>query len=496
MKNQFSKVGILQPGRSMFDLSYDKKFTCDMGQLIPIMCDECVPGDLFKIANQAVIRTQPLVAPLMHEVNMTVHYFYVPYRILDETFEEFITGGEDGESTVEPPRWEVINNAIGSLWDYLGFPTGVDPDGAYPLDYPRLAYNYIFNEYYRDESLQNEVALNNEAILIRNWPKDYYTSAQLSQQRGVAPALPISGTTQAIWSPNNVNQGVAGEPVYVKNTVGTDGRFWLYNPRKDNLIAALNNNTVDLSTASTFDIADLRLAIQIQKWMERNQRAGVRYTEFLHSHFGVSPRDSRLQRPEYIGGSKTPLIVSEVLQTSSTDTESPQGNLAGHGIAVADSYCGSYHVQEYGLIMGILSIMPKAAYQQGIDRQWLRRTRYDFYFPEFAHLSEQAIEQAEIYATGVPAENRTIFGYQGRYDEMRVKHNQVCSEMRSTFDYWHLGRQFSSAPILNETFIKCVPRKDIFAVQNVPGLIVWFGNIIKAFRPLPVISNPGLMDHF
>ena len=260
---------------------------------------------------------------------------------------------------------------------------------------------------------------------------------------------------------------------------------------------ALNNNIVDLSSASTFDIADLRLAFQIQKWMERNARAGARYTEFLRSHFGVSPRDERLQRPEYIGGSKAPCIISEVLQTSSTDATSAQGNLAGHGITVSDAYCGKYHAKEFGLIIGIMSVMPRSAYSQGIDRQWLRKTKYDFYFPEFANLSEQAITNAEICATGVSSHNLDIFGYQGRYDEMRTKNSMIVSQMRSTFDYWHMGRQFdvASPPVLNADFIKCVPRKDIFAVPSEPGLIINFGNVIKAFRPLPYMAVPGLIDH-
>ena len=260
---------------------------------------------------------------------------------------------------------------------------------------------------------------------------------------------------------------------------------------------ALNKNTVDLSSATTFDISDLRLAFQIQKWMERNARAGARYTEFLRAHFGVSPRDERLQRPEYIGGSKSPVIFSEVLQTSSTDVTSPQGNLAGHGLTVSQSYCGKYHATEYGLVIGLMSVMPRTSYSQGINRQWLRRTKYDFYFPEFANLSEQAVENAEICATASSAHNTGIFGYQGRYDEMRTKDNMVCSQMRDTFDYWHLARQFdpTTPPTLNDDFVECIPRKDIFAVPSEPGLIVSFGNIIKAIRPLPIMGEPGLIDH-
>ena len=497
-RNVFSEVGGLHPRRSVFDLSYEKKLTCDMAQLIPVMCDEVVPGDVFKIGNQAVVRFQPLVAPILHEINMYVHYFFVPYRILWDDWEDFISGGVDGQFSDPIPEWEPTVTTEGSLWDFLGFPVGVDPDGAYPLDFPRRAYNLVYNEYYRDENLQTEVALTNETILNRAWEKDYFTSSLPWQQRGTAPALPISGTSSAVF-PSSLFVASAGATPNVRlgETLIPDKVVIANTGNLTGARNAFNNNTVDLSTASTFDIADLRLAFQIQKWMERNARAGVRYTEFLRAHFGVSPRDERLQRPEYIGGSKAPCIISEVLQTSSTDSTTPQGNLAGHGITVSDAYCGKYHAQEFGLIIGIMSIMPRSAYSQGIDKQWLRKTKYDFYFPEFANLSEQAILNAEICATGTPAHNQDIFGYQGRYDEMRTKNSQIVSGMRTTFDYWHLGRQFNtgSPPVLNEDFIKCVPRKDIFAVPSEPGLIVNFANIIKAFRPLPYMAVPGLIDH-
>lgn len=505
----FQRTGGLIPGRSLFNLSYEKKFTCDMARLIPVMCDEVVPGDFFELGNEAVIRFQPLVAPVLHEINMYVHYFFVPYRLLwdnatPDNWETFISGGIDGDELPTIPTWEPTNTTEGSLWDYMGFPTGIDPDGAYPVDFPRRAYNLVYNEFYRDETLVNEVALTNETILSRAWEKDYFTSALTNQQRGTAPALPISGTSSAAWQSadfgtneaditafgfNSLSADQLGRPT---SSMGASQAQWA-----SNALNFLNSNVVDLSTATTFDIADLRLAFQIQKWMERNARAGVRYTEFLQAHFGVSPTDDRLQRPEYIGGSKSPVIISEVLQTSSTDVTSPQGNLAGHGITVSQAYCGKYHAKEYGLIIGIMSVMPRSAYSQGINRQWLKSTKYDYYFPEFANLSEQAIINAEICATGSSAHNTGIFGYQGRYDELRTKQNMICGQMRSSYDYWHMGRQFNPAtpPALNGTFITCDPRKDIFAVPSEPGLIVSFGNIIKAFRPIPLSAEPGLIDH-
>ena len=354
--------------------------------------------------------------------------------------------------------------------------------------------------------MQAEVALTSEDVLHRNWEKDYFTSSLLFQQRGTAPALPISGMvpvlgigkynqswvdgTQAVYE-----TGATGTRTYtVSSDIGETFASAFY-VEQDPLNVGYPNIRADLSQGTTFDIADLRLAFQIQKWLERNARAGARYTEFLQSHFGVSPRDERLQRPEYVGGTKAGIIISEVLQTSSTDATSPQGNLAGHGITATNNYAGKYRATEFGLIIGIMSVMPRSAYQQGINRQWLRRTKYDFYFPEFANLSEQAIERAEIYASNVPADNVKLFGYQGRYDEMRTKDSYVTGQMRDTFNYWHMGRVFGAAPELNSEFITCNPTKRIFASESEPGLIVSFGNVIKAVRPLPIAAEPGLIDH-
>ena len=492
MAKVFQSVGGLRPGRSVFDLSYEKKFDCDMGQLIPVMADEVVPGDVFKMSNQLVIRFNPLVAPVLHEINAYIHYFFVPNRLVMEDWEEFISGGTDGESTIPLPLWSPTKNGKYSLWDYLGLPVDVVPDGALPLSFSKRAYNLIWNEYYRDQNLQDEVDLDQEDILLRSWEKDYFTSCLPWQQRGTAPALPISGTTNAEWltSQFEVNESTIPNVAFGGNKMLLKGNF------KDSAEAFMNDNVVDFSNAATFDVSDLRLAFQVQKWMERNARAGVRYTEFLQSHFGVSPRDDRLQRPEYIGGSKSPVIISEVLQTSSTDANSPQGNLAGHGITADQSRVANYRATEFGWIIGLLSIMPRATYQQGIDRQYLKRSKYDFYFPEFAHLSEQAIEQAEIFATASSSENTQIFGYQGRYDELRFKRSMCVADMRDRLDYWHLGRDFDSPPILNSSFIECKPSKRIFAVQDVPGMVVNVANLITAIRPLPVIAEPGMIDHF
>lgn len=577
----FQHIGGLLPRRSRFNLSYTKKFSADMGKIYPVLCEEVVPGDTWKIGNNIVIRFQPLVAPILHNINVKVHYFFVPYRILwsklhndemnlplDGSWEDFIAGVNDplpeSDGAVTPdedepilPRFYPVEgtgydssgaiSAKKSLWDFFGMNTGVTTDAEevpthqsavkdnFPLLFPWLAYNMIYNEYYRDENLIEPVELDQGAVLNCCWSKDYFTSALPWQQRGIAPALPISGYGQAIFSGNDwfgspaVVDGQAVPPSgdamsewrrvnVINDPMQLDGNLMAWEPKPDllnttyisdgtdasDITSIFNNrwnryltknNRVTLDNVNTFDISDLRLAFQVQKWLERNARGGVRYTEFLKAHFGVSPRDDRLQRPEYIGGSKSPVVISEVLQTSSTDSTSPQGNLAGHGLVADGNFCSSYTATEYGLVMGLMTVVPDTEYQQGINRQWLRKTKYDFYSPEFAHLSEQAIEEGEIYFTGDPSNDKKIFGYQGRFDEMRVKQNMTCSEMRDTFDYWHLGRKFVSAPNLNGDFVTCRPSKRIFAVQDEDTLIVSFHNRVKAIRPLPLIGEPGLIDH-
>lgn len=582
MANHFTKVAGLKPRRNAFDLSYRKNFTCDMGQLIPVLCEEVVPGDTFHIGNELLIRMQPMNAPVMHEIRATVHYFFVPNRIIYPEltvpqdlpystgtlnyWEAFISQGQLGGDTplaLMLPRKtsDLLGGAmqIGTLWDYFGFPVPGPTQRidvahmAMPLDIPWRAYNMVYNEYYRDENLQNKVSLQNNMVLRRNWRKDYFTSSLPFRQKGQAPALPVNvsvsnslsyiangqpslrnaplsvvsssgNTTSPVVNVNvgpvsgsyaNVSQqGVSGGSGLASTTDNQMGTASLA------LINALNNNSnlnsMSNATATTFNVSDLRLAFQTQKWLERNARAGTRYTEFLRSHFGVSPTDARLDRPEYIGGTKQPVIISEVLQTAGNTTReseaTPIASMYGHGLSATAGYAGKYDVQEYGTIIGLLSVMPKPTYQQGINRQWLRRLPTDFYFPEFAHLSEQAIYNTEIFTRfGVDGEPGEIgiFGYTGQYDEMRVKHDVVCSEMRKLWyqpgvdtpdlmlSYWNMARYFQDPPNLNSEFITCVPRKDIYQTDElVPGLIVNIQNNIKAIRPMPSVAEPGLVDHF
>lgn len=563
----YQKVKTLKPARSLFDLSHDVLATMDMGKLYPGCIMEMSPGDTFHIWMESVTRMQPLNAPILHDLKFQSHWFFVPYRILWSEWVDFITGGEEGEyggntrgedspSDVTPslPRWNPSNTLEGSLWDYCGFPVGVTPTGALPLDFVRRCYNRVWNEYYRDENLQEEVSEDNEDILYRNWKKDYFTSALLSQQRGIAPSLPLTGSgvvvsrsfpmtmirdngvtgsqgstscsitfhsdlalpDEASFYPKvplalsvakvgDVTQysvsftSVVSKTIVDSHTVtvtylNSSGETYFIGEGRimdESVSTTFSTQVADLDNVASSDIKDLRVAFQIQRWLELANRGGVRYTEFLRSFFGVSPRDDRLQRPEYVGGTSSPIVISEVLQTSSTDSEpTPQGNMAGHGIGADRTFVGSYTAVEYGILMSFCSIMPSAKYQQGINRQWLRRTKFDFLFPQFTGLSEQAIEEAEIYATDSEDTNRKVFGFNEIYDELRSMPSRIVGKMRSTFDYWHLGRKFDSAPALNSDFITCNPSKRIFAVPSEDGFIVNLANIIRAVRPIPKYGTP------
>lgn len=562
----FSRVLGNKVGRSVFDLSHTKRFTCDMGQLIPVYFDECVPGDTRKIGMQCVTRFQPLVAPILDSVDLTVHYFFVPTRLLmdkEEDWNTFLTGGKDGrDESISLPLYSLkaydgnnapeVNtfpfsngkvNGKYSLWDYFGLPIAPSDmqkpwefyDNVISVDkvnaFCQRAYNLVWNEFYRDMNLVDECSLSNATVLYRAWKKDYFTSSLPWQQRGIAPALPLVGNVP-------VDNLVGG---YASIGASEDPfKFNLVNGKVSSLVVGNSPNDVDtqtvqfpvsrensqaiqvgslsgklnlsgtpsvnLGSAGAFDVATIRQAFQIQRWMELNARGGVRYTEFLRSHFGISPKDEVLGRPQYIGGTKSSIVVSEVLQTSrtedSTETQkgSPLGRLAGHGLGASSDYICTFTSKEFGYIIGLASWMPKPSYQQGVNRIFTRKTKFDFYFPEFAHLSEQAVTKGEIYATGTSADN-DIFGYQGAYNEMRYTPSFNCADMRDTFKYWHLGRIFSSAPNLNAGFLTTNSafsggiRKDIFASQNEPGLLVQFANLITAIRPLPVYGTPGFIDH-
>ncbi|QCS36618.1 major capsid protein [Capybara microvirus Cap3_SP_539] len=561
----YSSVRGLKPHRSKFKIGYDFKFDCDAGQLIPIFCKSVVPSDVINLSQEIVVRAPAALAPYMAELNAHTYTFFVPYRILfgemqddeeidvgskklifrhweisDHEFEKFIGGGRSGNLTVSLPRWiptgqNVVNdnwngipagsegsnlndinvtvpdNGKYSLWDYFCFPTGVIPAGAYPLDFPKRAYNLIYNEWFLDNNLMPAVDVANSNIVLNAcWKKDYFTSALPWQQRGTAPAFPISGTAKAVFSNPISIQGVISDyigpsqayysileqgqnAVFANNSSSSISNPHNYYRLQVNSNTLTERNTVDLGSAVTFDVSTLRYAFQVQKWLERNARGGSRYVELLKAHFGTSPTDDTLQRPMFIGGSKSPIIVSEVLQTGNGGEG--VGSLFGHTISADANHVTKFHVNEYGLIMTLMCIKPKATYQQGIDREWLYETKYDFLFPEFVNLSEEAVYQAELFASNDENENKKIFGYQGRYNELRTSQSHVAGGLRDSLSYWHMGRIFGTAPVLNGQFLKCNPRKDVFSVTDEPSYICYVGNVCHAYRPLPLYPEPGLIDH-
>lgn len=497
-KYNFALTSGNRVGRSVFDLSYIKRLTGNMGYLYPILCEEMVPGDKFVIGNEMVFRFFPLVAPVLHEINVFVHYFFVPYRLLWSSWEDFITTGELGDDASVLPTWSSASKAVGTLWDYFGFPVDVAATDGLPVAWPLRAYNLVWNEYYRNERLQTAVNIEtSEDILRPNWEKDYFTSMLATQQLGDAAAFPLSGIVNTSWPAGSVTAGVPGSPQSVNFAdTGADSNAYVNGSNAaQNFRDFLARGSFDASGISSFDVNDMRFLIQLQRWQELNNRAGTRYTEYLLAHYGVHNGDSRLQRPEYVGGTKNGVVVSAVIQTSETNT-TPQGNLTGNGVAVGRGYAGRHFATEFGVILGIMFVRPRTSYEDGINRQWLKTNPYDYFNPAFVHLSEQGVFKAElcnIAGTG----NEAIIGYQGMYDEMRYKPNMTVGKLRTTFNNWHLGRQFNHAspPGLNSAFITCDPRTDIFADQAEHQFVCEFGNLIKAVRPLPYTGMPGLLDH-
>lgn len=537
MNKIFQSVIGAKVQRSTFDLGHYKIFDCDMGQLIPVLYEDCIPGDIFNIGANFIIRAQPLVHPILHPINIYAHYYFIPYRILDDRFEDFYTKGITGdyEGTLEdycdeipPPETLSTHMRPGSIIDFV---TGASSTNAVTRNnrnftinaFIKQAYNFVYNEYYRDQDFIEPVNLNQGQILNCAWEKDYFTAARKKQQRGTSPAFPIMGRLPL--------QGYSGLPlnasgVTVNNQAiwGTPGPITTDPARQQNILALPGNAQItylgtDLNNAVSFNINDLREATQLQLWMELNSRGGVRFTEFLQTMFNVSPRDERLDRPEYIGGLKAPIIISEVLQTSSTQSQpSPQGTLAGHGISVTSNKVGKYHVKEPGCIIGLMSIRPRTIYMDQINKTLTHETPFDFVFPTFTHLSEKGVMGYEFYSLlavnnnlNNPTWNRRINGFMPMYDEYRYRGSIIANNMKTTLNTWHLGRTFNSSnnlPYLNKSFIEmdCStpvstnpyvpnPYKRIFAVPSEPGWVVNWGNTIIASRPIPYLGNPGRLDH-
>ena len=520
MSHTFSQVPKAEIPRSTFDRSHGYKTTFDAGYLVPVLVDEALPGDTFNVNLTAFARLATPIFPIMHNMKMDTFFFSVPIRLVWDNWQKF--NGEQrnpGDSTDYTVPQMVSTAGTGylanSLHDYFGLPTEIP--GLTHSSLWHRAYNLIYNEWFRDQNLQDSVVVDTDdgpdlpadyVLLRRGKRHDYFTSCLPWPQKGDAVQIPLGGTAPVITDGTAMRwEGTgAGVDTAVAYATATAARFipgaatgWV---NGETAMWGSNSGLVtDLTAATAATINSLRQAFQIQKIFERDARGGTRYTEIIKAHFGVTSPDARLQRPEYLGGGSSPVNVSPIPQTSGTDATSPQGNLAAMGTALLRNHGFTTSFTEHCLIIGLVSVRADLTYQQGLDRMWSRLTRFDYYWPALSHIGEQAVLRKEIFASGVPATDDIVFGYQERYAEYRYKPSRITGEFRSNFaqslDAWHLAQDFASAPVLDATFIVENPPVDrVIAVQTEPHFLYDSYIKMKCARPMPVFGVPGLIDHF
>lgn len=564
-RSPFSHVGALHPKMNAFNISHYNAFDLDFGELTVADFVPVNPGDVIKMPTNVVGRLAgSLVAPCFAEFDIVLEAFFVSNRILMGTgapfptpigetdFGKFLAGGDDGDTDLPLPVVKMAETATGAeeALSYFGVGEGAHIQPGVPIDVEDApcadlwrAYRYIWNEFYRSEALQDEVqvcqwtgdgGVNDDTfipfseydkVLRRGWSRDYFTSALPYQQFGTSPAFTLDGLLPLQFT--QINTDIPS----VLREVSPEGSFFFGTRSGIHPEDALDFNAgdvsnsgisrvpiqntydwmkgyVDLSDAVSFDISDFRTAFQVQKWKERTARAGQRYTELLKAHHGLAPRDEVLQRPYFIAASRIPWMISTVEQTSNGTVQEPLGSQGGQAIAVGRVDLGKFRAYEYGYIIVLASVLPKARYQGGMPRHFSRRSRLDFYWPEYAHLSEQAVKNKELFISGDTKIDNATFGFQGIFNEFRYLPSYVGRHLRSgapdySMDYWHLARVFTETPTLNSTFLTVGANDEaltelhrIFTVQDENPFVLYLDFGWKANRPMPYLAEPGLVDHF
>lgn len=523
-QNQFAMIAKADVPRSTFNRETTHKTTVNAGFLYPFFLDECLPGDTFNFKATIFGRLSTPLVPIIDNIYADTFFFFVPNRLVWDNWVR-MNGEQDNPadsiSFIVPTSTSPANGyTVGSLHDYFGLPTNGTLAGGANYTHsalPLRAYNLIYNDWFRDQNLQNSVPVplndgpdpaTNYTLLRRGKRKDYFTSCLPFAQKGAAVTLPLGTTAPIIATgaltlrtdpPARTGGFEYQTPTAGRYTIPPSGTFLTgdTNLRYNTGLAA------DLSAATAATVNSLRLSFQIQKLLERDARGGTRYSEMLQAHFGVRPQDYRLQRPEYIGGGSTPVNINPIAQTQATGasgTSTPLGQLAAMGTLVSNNNSFNYSCMEHGHIIGLISIRADLTYQQGVRKLWNRSTRYDFYMPEFAMLGEQAVLNREIYARG-DANDTLAFGFQERLAEYRYFPNLITGLFRTTaasnLGIWHLAQQFASLPTLNSTFIQeDPPINRVVAVPSQPQFLLDAFMQIKTTRPLPMYSVPGLIDHF
>lgn len=547
--HRFSDAPAMYMKRTKFDRSHVYKTTFNSGKLIPIFVDEVLPGDTTRMSVNYFARLATPVKPIMDNIYLDWFFFFVPNRLVWEHWQNFCFEQEDPDDSTDyviptTSAGDTSNTSmsLGSLWDYFGLPIGLsNGSGINVSALPFRAVYLIWNEWFRDENLQKSVKIQkgdaNEVLnsaRVSEQPSwvsdlnvsgyvcpprckrhDYFTSALPWTQKGPGVSIGLAGTADLVLSSNNNpilfsggggNSAFENMPVHSAK-IGNEVDIQGYTGEIENKGYLKFGSDVglkgyaDLDSSSIFTINSLRTAFQMQKFYERLARGGSRYTEVLRSFFGVVSPDARLQRPEFLGSFTKMVNINPIAQTSATDDTSPQGNLSAYGVTAAKFHGFTKSFVEHGYIIGFVSARADLTYQQGINKMWLRSTVYDFYWPTFAHLGEQAIELREIYAQGSEADT-TVFGYQERYAEYRYKPSQITGKFRSSvtggsLDKWHLSQFFKNAPTLNEEFIvENPPIERIIAVPSEPEFLLDIGFRYFTVRPMPMFGTPGLVDHF